>query len=123
LKPGGFCDAHSSAQRAALDAFLPWLEEAVTDIERPADGHPPIGLLDLGSSEGGNAIHAMGRLIRALRKQTEAPIWVFLDDPPTNDFNHLFSNLFPKGDLAFAEREVYAAAVGGSAFCVATTVT
>lgn len=115
MKMGGFYDAHSSAQRAALDAFLPWLEDAVREID-PQAHEPRIGLLDLGSSEGGNAIYAMGRLIRALRMRTDAPIWVFLDNLPTNDFNRLFTNLFPQGELAFGEEQVYSAAVGGSAF-------
>jgi hypothetical protein len=115
MKTGGYYDAHSSAQRVALEAFLPWLEDAVAQLTLPSDLRP-VGLLDLGSSEGGNAIYAMGRLIRALRQRGDRPIWVLFDDLPTNDFNRLFTNLFPQGGEVFAEPEVYAAAVGGSAF-------
>jgi len=115
MKTGGFYDAHSSTQRAALEAFLPWLEEAIAEHLTPVEGRP-IGLLDLGSSEGANAIHAMSRLIQALRRKTGAPIWVFFDDLPTNDFNRLFSNLYPEGAAALPWKDVYAAVVAGSAF-------
>jgi hypothetical protein len=115
MKAGGFYDAHSGAQRAALDVFLPWLEEVISENLLPVERRP-IGLLDLGSSEGANAIHAMGRLVEALRRKTSEPIWVFFDDLPTNDFNRLFANLYPKGDPALPGADVYAAAVGGSAF-------
>jgi hypothetical protein len=58
----------------------------------------------------------MNRLIQALRRKTGAPIWVFFDDLPTNDFNRLFSNLYPEGAPALRWVDVYAAAVAGSAF-------
>jgi len=106
MKAGGFYDAHSGAQRAALDAFLPWVEEVISENLLPVE-RSPIGLLDLGSSEGANAIHAMGRLIDALRRKTREPVWVFFDDLPTND---------PNGAPALPGADVYAAAVGGSAF-------
>jgi len=115
MKAGGFYDAHSGAQRAALDAFLPWVEEVISENLLPVE-RSPIGLLDLGSSEGANAIHAMGRLIDALRRKTREPVWVFFDDLPTNDFNRLFANLYPNGAPALPGADVYAAAVGGSAF-------
>jgi hypothetical protein len=115
MKTGGFYDAHSSNQRAALEAFLPWLEETIAEHLPLVEGRP-IGLLDLGSSEGANAIHAMSRLIQALRRKTGAPIWVFFDDLPTNDFNRLFSNLYPEGAAALPGEDVYTAAVAGSAF-------
>lgn len=87
MKGGGYYNAHSSEQRAALDAFLPWIEDAVTDLPIPSSDSPQLGLLDLGSSEGGNAIHAMMRIIAALRRRTAAPIWVFFNDLPSNGFN------------------------------------
>ncbi len=116
MKGGGYYDAHSDEQRAAMDAFLPWMEEALADLPIPAEGAAPLAFLDIGSSEGGNAIHAMGRLLTALRRRTAAPVWVFFDDLPTNDFNHLFENLYPVGRSALSGRDVFPAAIGGSAF-------
>jgi hypothetical protein len=116
MKRGGYYDSHSDAQRAAMDAFLPWLVEAVTDLPIGPTSESPLTLLDLGSSHGGNAIHAMRLLVKAIRQRTAAPAWVFFNDLPTNDFNQLFLNLFPRGSPALTEEGVFAAAVAGSAF-------
>ena len=116
MKRGGYYNAHSDEQRAALDAFLPWIENAVADLPISSDSRATLGLLDLGSSEGGNAIHAMMRLIDAIRRRTGAPLWIFFNDLPSNDFNQLFANLFPGGILAFLRADIFPAAVGGSAF-------
>ena len=116
MKGGGYYNAHSDEQRVALDAFLPWMENAIMEIPMPSGGGPPIGLLDLGSSEGGNAIHAMTCLIEALRRRTDAPLWVFFDDLPSNDFNQLFANLFPAGNLVIPGADIFPAAIGGTAF-------
>ena len=113
---GGFYNAHSDEQRVALDAFLPWLEDAIMDLPVDSTGNRPMGLLDLGSSEGGNAIHAMIRLIERLRRRTEAPLWVFFDDLPSNDFNQLFVNLFQSGSLILPGADIYPAVIGGTAF-------
>ncbi|MCP4578752.1 MAG: cyclopropane-fatty-acyl-phospholipid synthase, partial [Deltaproteobacteria bacterium] len=32
MKGGGYYDAHSKEQRAAMAPFLPWLEEAVSHL-------------------------------------------------------------------------------------------
>ena len=63
MKPGGYYDSHSDAQRVAIDAFLPWLRDAVADLPT-ADA--PLYLLDLGSSQGRNAIHAMRCVVESL---------------------------------------------------------
>ncbi|MDT3777827.1 cyclopropane-fatty-acyl-phospholipid synthase [Nitrospira sp. MA-1] len=115
MRGGGFYDAHSSGQRAAMDEFLPWMVEAMADLPLPARGSP-IALLDLGSSEGANAIHAVGAIIKALRERTSADIWTFFDDLPTNDFNQLFANLFPDQTPSSRTAGIYTAAVGGSLF-------
>ncbi|MCP4403065.1 MAG: class I SAM-dependent methyltransferase [bacterium] len=116
MKGGGYYNAHSEEQRSALDVFLPWMEEAIFDLPLPSGSSPPIGLLDLGSSEGNNAIHAMKLLIEAFRRRTDAPIWVFFNDLPSNDFNQLFANLFPTGRLAIPGADIFPAAIGGTAF-------
>ena len=115
MRGGGFYDAHSSGQRAAMDEFLPWIVEAMADLPLPTSGSP-IALLDLGSSEGANAIHAAAAIIEALRERTSADIWTFFDDLPTNDFNRLFANLFPDPTPSSRTAGVYPAAVAGSLF-------
>jgi len=116
MKGGGYYDAHSRAQRAALDEFLPWMEEAIADLPIPSGHQTSFGILDIGSSEGGNAIYAMNRLIRKLRCVSNLPIWVFLDDLPTNDFNHLFSNLYSGGTAALVGTNIFPSVIGASAF-------
>jgi hypothetical protein len=98
-----------------MDAFLPWIVEAMADLPLPTSGSP-IALLDLGSSEGANAIHAVGAIIEALRERTPADIWAFFDDLPTNDFNRLFANLYPDAACSSRRAGIYPAAVGGSLF-------
>jgi len=41
-KGGGYYNAHSDEQRVALDAFLPWIENAIADLPIPSGGSPPI---------------------------------------------------------------------------------
>jgi len=98
-----------------MDEFLPWIVEAMADLPLPTSGSP-VALLDLGSSEGANAIHAAAAIVEALRKRTPADIWTFFDDLPTNDFNRLFANLFPDTTGSGRTAGVYPAAVAGSLF-------
>jgi hypothetical protein len=58
----------------------------------------------------------MRRLIGELRKRTDAPLWVFFDDLPSNDFNRLFANLYPVGAPALKGPDIFTAAIGASAF-------
>jgi hypothetical protein len=116
MKGGGYYDAHSKEQRAAMAPFLPWLEEAVSHLPLSSDRQTSLGLLDIGSSEGGNAIYAMNRLIDRLRSVSDLPIRVFFSDLPTNDFNHLFANLFPEGSSALPGADIFPCAIGGTAF-------
>jgi hypothetical protein len=116
MKGGGFYDTHSDEQRAALDAFLPWIEDTIANLPLPSDGGQPPGLLDPGSSAGGNTIHAMLRIFEILRRNTEALIRVSFNDLPSNDFNQLFANLFPPGGLVIPGVDIFPAAIGGSDF-------
>lgn len=115
MRGGGFYDAHSSEQRAAMDEFLPWIVDAMADLPLTTSGSS-IALLDLGSSEGANAIHGVGAIIEALRERTSADIWTFFDDLPTNDFNQLFINLFTDTARSGGTAGIYPAAIGGSLF-------
>lgn len=116
MKGGGFYDAHSDEQRAALDEFLPWLEEAVGKLSAPAGSRACWSLLDVGSSEGANALHAMNRVIAVLRRNSVHPVRVFFDDLPTNNFNQLFTNLFPAGNQGLPGSNIFPAAIAGSAY-------
>ncbi|MEM1059175.1 MAG: cyclopropane-fatty-acyl-phospholipid synthase [Verrucomicrobiota bacterium] len=115
MKGGGFYDRHSTMQRDAMEPFLPWLEEAAASLPAPEGESGAYTWLDLGSSEGANALYAMGRAIAALRQRQSTPLRLGLMDLPTNDFNQLFTNLFPGGQSALGD-DVYPYAVGGSAF-------
>jgi len=116
MKGGGYYDAHSKAQRAALDTFLPWIVESISELPIPSDCQTSFGILDIGSSEGGNAIYAINRLINKLRCVSALPISVFFSDLPTNDFNHLFSNLFHDGTAALSGADIFPCVIGGTAF-------
>lgn len=116
MKGDGYYDAHSKEQRAASDAFLPWIEDSISELPMPSDCQTSFRILDIGSSEGGNAIYAMNRLINKLRCVSDLPIWVFFNDLPTNDFNHLFANLFPSGAKALSGPNIFPCAIGGTAF-------
>ena len=116
MKGGGYYDAHSKEQRSALEAFLPWIEEAIADLPISSDSQVSLGILDIGSSEGGNAIYVMNRLISRLRCISNLPIGVFFNDLPSNDFNHLFKNLFPDGEAALSGTNIFPCAIGGTAY-------
>ncbi|MEM8550566.1 MAG: cyclopropane-fatty-acyl-phospholipid synthase [Verrucomicrobiota bacterium] len=116
MKPGGFYDQHSTPQRAGMDAALPLLLDALDDIPAAAQEQAAIRLLDIGSSLGSNAIHAVSEIIARLRQKTDLPIQTFLCDLPTNDYNTVFRNLFPEGERVYRDPEVYPAAIAGSAY-------
>lgn len=116
MKGDGYYDAHSDVQRSATDAFLPWIEDSISELPIPSDRQTSFGILDIGSSEGGNAIYVMNRLINKLRCVSDLPIWAFFNDLPTNDFNHLFFNLFPGETKSFSDPNIFSCAIGGTAF-------
>lgn len=116
MKGDGFYDAHSKEQRAAMDAFLPWIEQAIVDLPTPSNDQTSFVIMDIGSAEGRNAIYAMNRLTHKLRDISDLPICVLFDDIPSNDFNSLFSNLFQSGKAGLSDTNVFPYAVGGTAF-------
>lgn len=116
MKGGGYYDANSRVQRLTSEALIPWMEEAITDLPEPSPDQQSWNFLDIGTSEGANSINTMNHLIEFVRRKSELPVWALFDDLPTNDFNQMFLNLFPKSAPALSGTAVYSAAIGGSAF-------
>jgi len=83
MKGDGFYDRNSSPQMAAVAAVLPWLEDAVAEMEL-SDSPSPVVVVDFGCSEGRNSIAAIRRIIAALRARTPRPIQTIHSDLPTN---------------------------------------
>ncbi len=116
MKGGGYYDANSQVQRLTSEALLPWMEEAIDGLPKPAPDQRSWNFLDIGTSEGANSIYTMNHLIEILRRKSDLPVWALFDDLPTNDFNQMFLNLFPTSNSALSGSDVYSAAIGGSAF-------
>lgn len=111
----GYYDANSGTQRAAIDYPLAWLLDAI-DQWIPQVTCEHLGILDVGSSEGGNAIHGMCQIVRHLRTRTDRPIWSFFCDLPSNDFNHLFLKLFEKQAAEPFGHDVFPGVIAGNGF-------
>jgi gibberellin A4 carboxyl methyltransferase len=115
MKGDGFYDRNSSPQMAAVAAVLPWLEDAVAQMDL-ADSPAPVVVIDYGCSEGRNSIAAMQRITGALRARTPRPIQTIHSDLPTNNFNQLFVSLAAADLCTGSQWAVYSMAVGGSMF-------
>ena len=62
MKCAGYYDQHSTAQMSSIQSLADWVEDAVANVALPAAAQP-VNVLDLGSSEGGNAIRLMRRIV------------------------------------------------------------
>jgi len=111
---GGFYDANSATQWNAIEAVLPFLENAAGSL--PVGGAGPVCLADFGCSEGRNSIAVMQRALNRLLPRTDRPLQTVHSDLPTNDFSKLFLNLRPEGRSVFGSDRVYSAAIGGSMY-------
>ncbi len=111
---GGFYNANSAPQWQAIEAVIPWLEEAAAGL--PLEGDGPVGLADFGCSEGRNSIAVMTHVLKTLLPRTDRPVQTIHSDLPTNDFSKLFLSLRPDGASAFQSNRIFSAAVGGSMF-------
>jgi hypothetical protein len=100
---------------AGIAALSGWLEEAVAGLDLSA-ATGPIAVADFGCSEGRNSIAVASRIIEALRSRSNRPVQTIHVDLPSNNFNQLFANLYPKGQQALAFPDVFSAAVGGSMY-------
>lgn len=113
MKGAGFYDQHSTAQQATIHALQHWIEDAVANLPLPAPAQP-VTVLDLGSSEGRNAIHMMATIIVGLRRRTGRPIRTIYSDLASNNFNQLFASLEQARCAGVVPAGVYTSAVGGS---------
>jgi hypothetical protein len=113
MKGAGFYDQHSGAQLSSIQALQDWIEAAVANLPLPAFPQP-ITILDLGSSEGRNAIHVMATIIERLRQRTGQPLRTIFSDLASNNFNQLFANLEEARSDGLFREGVYASAVGRS---------
>src|SRR5262249_21771642 len=67
----------------------------------------PVTILDLGSSEGRNAIYMMANIAEGINRRTSQPVQMIFSDLATNNFNKLFANLQNAGDDGLFPPRVY----------------
>jgi hypothetical protein len=113
MKGAGYYDQHSTAQLSSIQALQDWVDDAVADLPLPAKAQP-VTVLDLGSSEGRNAIRVMAAIVAGLRRRTGQPVQTTYSDLPSNNFNQLFANLEEARQAGLFPAGVYPGAVGGS---------
>jgi hypothetical protein len=113
MKGAGYYDRHSGAQLSSIQALHEWVEAAVANLPLPALAQP-VTVLDLGSSEGRNAIQVMATIVQGLRRRTRQPLQTIYSDLGSNNFNQLFANLEDARRAGLFPAGVYPSAVGGS---------
>jgi cyclopropane-fatty-acyl-phospholipid synthase len=113
MKGAGYYDRHSAAQMSSIQALQDWVEAAVASLPLP-DAAQPVTVLDLGSSEGGNAIRVMAAIAEGLRRRTGQPLQTIYSDLASNNFNQLFANLEEARRVGLFPEGVYASGVAGS---------
>jgi hypothetical protein len=113
MKGAGYYDRHSGAQLSSIQALQGWVDDAVADLPLPAPAQS-VTVLDLGSSEGRNAIQVMRSIVKALRRRTGQPVQTIYSDLASNNFNQLFANLEEARRAGLFAGGVYPGAVGGS---------
>src|SRR5262249_57090403 len=112
MKCAGYYDQHSTAQMSSIQALGDWVEDAIANV--PLSGTAqPVTILDLGSSEGGNAIRLMGGIVAGLRRRTDRPLPTIYTDLASNDFNQLFANLQEARRAGLVPAGGYPGAVAG----------
>jgi hypothetical protein len=113
MKGGGYYDQHSTAQQATIQALQHWIEAAVANVPLPALTQP-VTILDLGSSEGRNAVQVMAAIVEKIRRRTRQPVQTIYSDLASNNFNQLFANLEEARCMHRFAPGVYPSAIGGS---------
>src|SRR5271170_2145120 len=92
MKGAGYYDQHSTAQLSAIQALQDWVDDAVANLPLPACDQP-VTVLDMGSSEGRNAVRHMATIVTGLRRRTDQPLQTIFCDLASNNFNQLFANM------------------------------
>jgi hypothetical protein len=113
MKGAGYYDQHSTAQFSSIQALGDWVDGAVATLPLPDPGQS-VTVLDLGSSEGGNATRVMTTIVERLRRRTWQPVQTVYSDLASNNFNRLFANLEEARSAGFLAAGVYPSAVAGS---------
>jgi hypothetical protein len=113
MKGAGYYDKHSTAQLSSIQALQHWVDDAVASLPLPGPAQA-VTVLDLGSSEGRNAIRVMGTIVAGLRQRTSQPLQTIYSDLGSNNFNQLFANLEEAHRARLFGAGVYPSAVGGS---------
>src|SRR5262245_7847727 len=113
MKGAGYYDRHSGTQLFGIQALQDWVDDAVANLPLPAPTRP-VTVLDLGSSEGRNAVRLMAAIVAGLRRRTDQPLQPIYSDLASNNFNQLFANLQEAGRAGLFAAGVYSGAVGGS---------
>jgi SAM dependent carboxyl methyltransferase len=113
MKGAGYYDQHSGTQMSSIQAILDWVDDAVANLPLPAPAES-VTVLDLGSSEGRNAVRLMGAIVTGLRRRTDQPLQTIYSDLASNNFNQLFANLEEARRAGLFAAGVYPGAVGGS---------
>src|SRR5262245_46650448 len=113
MKGAGYYDQHSTTQLTSIQAVQDWVDDAVANLPLPARDQP-VTVLDMGSSEGRNAVRLMATIVTGLRRRTDQPLQTIYSDLASNNFNRLFGNLEKARRAGLFAAGVYAGAVGAS---------
>jgi gibberellin A4 carboxyl methyltransferase len=114
MKGAGYYDQHSAAQQASMRLVFDWIEQAIATLSLPPSVQP-VTILDLGSSEGRNALVAMNGIVEAIRRrQADRLVQTIYSDLPSNNFNRLFLNLQEARKAGHIADGVYPCAASGS---------
>lgn len=112
---GGFYNANSAPQMAAIAAVLPWIDDAIAAMSLPVSA-PAFTIADYGCSEGRNSIEVVRYTISALREKTGQSVQTLHSDLPTNDFSTLTRTLRSDAQSVFGDTDTYSSVVPGSMF-------
>ena len=114
MKGAGYYDQHSTAQLASIRLVLDWIDSAIAALSLPPASQP-FAVLDLGSSEGRNALILLDRVAEAVRRrQPQRLVQTIYSDLPSNNFNRLFTNLHEARTEGRLVSGIYPSAVAGS---------
>jgi hypothetical protein len=114
MKGSGYYDRYSTAQLASMQVVFDWIEGAAATLPLPPQTQP-FAVLDLGCSEGRNALIAANKVVESVRRRRpEQMVQTIYNDLPSSNFNRLFLNLHEAKTAGRIASGVYASAVAGS---------